>query len=510
MSGRKSELSSRIAAFFLALAVIFGIGNYDLPDANAASNIKFVPIAVNGSASAKITVTLESAENYSETSFTWDVDSVNLVGNLPNGEYGVTLGGNFFTFNGIIIDDSTDYVPLFLHSGSSGQFCLALYAEVDTVAELDVLGGSNVRIADSGTNVPTTGRINGDKLTLHAGELAVITGLDGSNFTLNGVPSTVNSGGKFIVLSTAGNSSSGTSGVGARDLLKIALDNAEKFANRESDYTAETWMIFTASFEIASDVYADSGASEQQVSVAANNLFAALDGLTQIYNAPTGRVPLEITGKAEFALTKTGDTTVSGETLVLEITAADAAYLSAAVVEFAYSGAMTFEYAGGSAGFVAIAVNSAPGRGSVALLNNNFARSNANSFSQTEPDTVIARLRFRSTAPGNASAELSSVLATAVDGEGIGTDVTADFSGAIVSFSVVEGTAAPDLPLDFNGDFNVSLADLATVQAYYRCSASSDLALWNSKAKYADYDDDGVITIDDYLLILPRIYEWTE
>jgi hypothetical protein len=103
---------------------------------------------------------------------------------------------------------------------------------------------------------------------------------------------------------------------------------------------------------------------------------------------------------------------------------------------------------------------------------------------------------------------LTSAIAAAADAYGIGTDVSTSMTGATQNLRITEGAAVSDLPLDFNGDFNITLADIATVQTYYRCSAETNPVLWNSKAKYADYDKDGIITVADYLLILEAFNSW--
>jgi len=508
----KKILFSRALALVVAIATIIVICS---GFAFAVTDVYFVVIDVSGELSgskARFTATDVSEK---DTALNLDIDAVNLISTLNVGNYWLSVNspsGYSLSSTEITISSGTEYVPLFLFSGSSRKACLALYAVVNTVAELSILGDSDVRIAKNGNAVSTAGKISGNRLTLSAGELAVITNLSANTFTLNGSSVSASTGGTFIALTDSGSSDDSSGGetdslLSGRDILAIALDNAKDFENREDDYTSESWIIFESAYAFAKNISGNNSATEQQIINAANNLFDALDGLEQIYVAPNGTTPLVILDKAEFGLEPTKNVTIIGETVVFEITSADAAYLANAVIEFSYSDTLEFEYAGGKAGFTVLLVNSSPGKGIITVINNNFSASNSNSFSSTEPDTVIARLRFRATDTGDSSISLSKANTSAVDSEGLGTDVTANISGASVDFTITEGESAPDLPLDFNGDFNVTLADIATVQTYYRCSASANPTMWQ-KAKYADYDNDEVITVADYLLILAEYNDW--
>lgn len=437
-------------------------------------------------------------------------------------EYRFLFADGSFTrisgFDTIFCSDNERYYPVFF--GDFSTLCLALYAEDDSIIELSILSGidaNQLSVASEYGASATDGRLDGNSLRLFAGETAVISGLElGMNYTLNGSSRTLNT---YTFSTVSGNYTGGNatpppnSGGTERKLLRIALNNAAGFYNKRELYTDVSWLLFEEFLQTAELVYDKEDASQAEIDAAADALFDAMMSLQGKSPETEAYDTLDFgNAKADFTLSWETQSASEGATVILNIIAAEAAYISAVRFDLEFGEELEFDYAGGQNGFTAVRSVSDGATASVALVRfgGQTAAANRNSFNVIDTDglgsAVVAKIRFRVKSGGKTGVTLAKSLVAAIDSNGYGADISANTpvssSELVLTGGGTEGTSS----INFNRDKIISMADLSTATSWYRASPS-EASVWQD-AQAADLDGDGVITVADFVLILFEIEKY--
>ncbi|MDR0818164.1 MAG: hypothetical protein LBN43_01155 [Oscillospiraceae bacterium] len=404
------------------------------------------------------------------------------------------------------------FIPVFISADTNdGTRCFALLADANITVSLDLLTEHSGALTVNGESGSSS--VSGNLLTLSEGDLAVIRGLSpGYSYTLNGFDYTSAKQGTFVRQSTSygggnGGGNQNNSGID-KEMLSFALSEAKQFENMSDSYSENSWDTFLEALLNAKAMYVNANAAQGEVDSAAKDLLDAIGGLEFTVSLRTGET-FDPTDSAELALYLPEEFTgtVNGSTITLEIWAADYEYVAALRFSFSYdSDLLTYEYAEGVNGYTALESTVSGDAVTVVLSQLNSTKVVPNSFSRKVIDKsdagfLIAKLRFRSKNAGeDAKVTLTSATAAAIDKDGYGADVKTTLSSDTVKFNVRNGASQLEPTLDLNGDNILSLADLTTAQNWYR-ESNANTEVW-VKAQYADYDNDGVITVKDLLTLL--------
>ncbi|MDR0935619.1 MAG: hypothetical protein LBM98_02930 [Oscillospiraceae bacterium] len=399
-------------------------------------------------------------------------------GNALSEDYTIAKIGNAPSDNVTIPIDSDIIVPLFIMPSGSGLKGLVLYSPNGDDAIKELLPSSGFDLGDE----------EGDVIEMSAGEV---------RYYKSTAPTAVNS--FYLVDNTANPPADVSPGGGDappapvldRTELEAALELAEDFLDSDLNFSAESLATLEAAIVAAQATLT----TQNSIDEATAQLRAALFGLANVSvspgSGPGDTAPVQLSLALSPASDLPADSTVAVDVLV-----SGASYLSTLVLDFEYStDALGFEYAGGSAdnSFKIISVLQDGGTISVAVMN-------PNPFS-ADTETPLARIRFRAAAveagdvlPGSVrlvSAYASSYVA------GIARDTPVEIAADTVTMTVVPGLSP--IALDFNGDGVITLADLTAGMPYYRVTSNDPE--W-ATARKMDYDDDGIITVKDYALIV--------
>jgi hypothetical protein len=269
--------------------------------------------------------------------------------------------------------------------------------------------------------------------------------------------------------------------------LDEALELAHEALNGDASYSAGSLAILEAAITAAVATFT----TQSGIDEATTQLRTALYGLSYLSSSLGGGS--ETTAPIELSLVQASlaSDLPANSTIAADVYVTGASSLSTLVLNFEYSAdTLGFEYAGGSANnsFKIISVAQGSGTLSVAVMNPNL-------FSDNGVETALARLRFRAKAAGTGTVTLTSGFASSLIGTSKDTPV--EIISGTVTTTVVPGMSP--LALDFNGDGVITLADLTTGMPYYRVT-SRDFE-W-IRAQEMDYDDDGIITVKDYAMIV--------
>jgi hypothetical protein len=125
-------------------------------------------------------------------------------------------------------------------------------------------------------------------------------------------------------------------------------------------------------------------------------------------------------------------------------------------------------------------------------------------------ETAVLNLIYTAEEVGTASVTLTDVKVSLItlddEGQPVATFVPIEFLEGTSATATTEITEAID-PYDFNRDGFVDLNDLTYAKYYYRASAETGGALWNSVVERGiDVNSDNVIDLADFILIITRVY----
>jgi uncharacterized repeat protein (TIGR02543 family) len=261
--------------------------------------------------------------------------------------------------------------------------------------------------------------------------------------------------------------------------LDRALEAASAYVN-PSPYTAESWAAFAGALAAAA---AAADASPEAVSAAAAALEAAVAGLELASPpAPSEAFPV---AEASFAGPAAA---VKGFPAEYTLSMANVRNLGTVMLQLAYDSSL-------------LTLDSVSALNGFSLLSNQgglIVIWNAGGMTSAEAKDVL-RLRFTAAAAGAADVEIKGLEAASYlqDGSGAADVAVSPPDPAKLTTAV----SNPD-DYDFNKDGQVTLADLATAQLYYRAAAGD--ANWDVAAA-ADVDGNGVVTVADFILILRHI-----
>jgi len=284
--------------------------------------------------------------------------------------------------------------------------------------------------------------------------------------------------------------------------LAELLTQANAITN-DGSYSAETWESFVNAKSIAQTVL-ETSTSDENFTGAYTLLQTAIDGLGTATPEPIV-VPADFSeSKAEFALAVDRTETYDGD-FVIAVYAADAAYIANALLQFEFSpDKLEFDYVTTANGFLELEVLSDSGEVSVDVMNPEVQSAVASDFTYTTADTVIFKLHFKVIEVGSAEISVTSALAAAIDTNGLGADISAVLPAKL---SLTIADTSSNLTLDFNGDHKLSLADLATLQKYYKKSKAASSELQWSEFSVADFNGDEEISVADFLIVLQALRE---
>ncbi|MDR2530519.1 MAG: hypothetical protein LBC65_03140, partial [Oscillospiraceae bacterium] len=497
---------------FSLLVVVVAVFVTRLIAANAVGTVSITLLPISPVSGSGIAVNV----NEIETGLTLQNGVATIVPNVPEGEvviqhFETAIGfirenGTYSGQYGTITAQTGDSpIPVFFGVEGDTSRCVALYSEVGATLTLDLLTKPGCASVSGGSASENT-------LTLAAGELAIVkVPGDLATFTLSGKQYSISPQGAYIAVDDEEFEPElpPEPPIGAavdKFELELALDRAEPFingGNGDGRYDTQSWTAFESAYNAAELVLANADATAAMVSDATAMLRDAALNLTKA--ASTVKSPTIIPNNANAKIMPPANSVLTrGSTVLFKVLLTDKPSIANLSMKFEFNpDVLDFEYAETASPFTVLTASESGGTATVTAgqMSSDYV-SLLGAFASDESEDSVLYLRFRvldgSTAD-SATVTLKSATIAVIAAVGDGADAKCEITTAAASITITDGISDYAPNLDLNNDNVLSLADIATLQSWYRVTSSD--ALWSS-AKPADWDSDNVITIKDCLLLL--------